>query len=276
MKLSTAVVLLLLAALALPAAGQLKIPSTSQLSTLTQSIGVTDVTIRYSRPGVKGREIWGKLVPFDAVWRTGANAATMISFSDTVKVEGHTVPPGSYGLATIPSSGSWTVILHNKPDMEGAFDLKKEDEVARFTVMPQTGEFQEWMRFTFEDLKENAGTVVLAWEKLRIPFTIETPTFDLVMRSAWSTISYEPPMQAANYLLGKKTDLAQAMIWIDQSLSIKENYWNLRVKAQILAASGKKSEGIAVMERAIAIGEKMKSPPFDFAQMKEKLSGWKK
>ena len=276
MQRSLVLVLLFLAGAVLPAAAQVKIPLTSQLSVLTQSIGVSDVTLKYCRPGVKGREIWGKLVPYDAVWRTGANGATTISFSDTVKIEGHMVPPGTYGLATIPSKGAWTVILHNKPEIDGVFDYKQEYDVLRFTVTPEQGEFQEWMRFSFENLKENAATVVLAWEKVRISFTIETPTFDLVMRSAKSTIAYEPPMQAANYLLGKKTDLAQAMSWIDQSLSISENYWNLRVKAQILEATGKKNEGIAAMERAISIGEKMKSPPFDFGQMKEKLALWKK
>ncbi len=275
MKTITALCVLLIAA-ALPAPGQVKIPGLSQNSVLTQTIGVTDITIKYSRPGVKGREIWGKLVPYDAVWRTGANAATSIAFADTVKIEGHTVPPGTYGLATIPTKGAWTVILHNKPEIDGVFDYKPEDDVLRFTVTPQPGEFQEWMRFSFEDLKENAGTVVLAWEKMRVSFTIETSTFDLVMRSARNTIAYQPPMQAANYLLGKKTDLARAMTWIDQSISIEENYWNLRVKAQLLAATGKTNEAVALMERALTIGDAMKSPPFDLAQMKQKLADWKK
>lgn len=269
-------VFLLAAAAVIPAGAQVKIPRASQLSTLTQTIGITDVTIRYSRPGVKGREIWGKLVPYDQTWRTGANEATTIAFSDTVTVEGKTVPPGRYGLAVIPSASSWTVAIHNKPDMEGAFDYTKDDDVIRFTVTPQPGEHQEWMRFSFEDLKENAGTVVLAWEKLRISFTIGTPTYDLVMRSARSTVAYQPPMQAANYLLGKNTELEQALKWIDLSLSIDENYWNLRVKAQLLNATGKKSEAIAAMERAVGYGEKMKEPPFDFAQMKQKLADWKK
>ena len=276
MKTYIACIALFLAVLALPVEAQVQLPHASQLSTLSQIIGVTDVTIKYSRPGVKGREIWGKLVPYDLVWRTGANAATTIAFADTVKIEGRSIPPGTYGLATIPSKNSWAIILHNKPEMEGAFDLKPEDEVLRFTVTPAPGEFEEWMRFSFEDLNENTGTVVLAWEKIRISFIVETPTFDLVMRSARSTVSYDPPMQAANYLLGKKTDLDQAMTWIDYSLSIKENYWNLRVKAQLLVATGKATEGVSLMERAIIIGDSMKSAPFDFAQMKQKLADWKK
>jgi hypothetical protein len=268
--------LLLLTAAAVPLSAQVKTPRASQLSTLTQTIGVTEATVKYSRPGVKGREIWGALVPYDEIWRAGANEATTIAFTDTVKVEGQTVPPGRYGLAAIPTKNQWTVILHSKPDMEGVAGYQQTDDVARLAVTPQVGEHQEWMRFSFEDLKENAATLVLAWEKLRIPVTIETPTFDLVMRSARSTIAYQPPMQAASYLLGRKTDLAQALTWVNYSLAINENYWNLRVKAQVQDALGERTAAVATMERAVALGAAMKNAPFDFSQMKQKLEEWKK
>ena len=266
---------------AIESSAQVKLPRASQMSALTQTIGVTDVTIKNSRPGVKGREIWGKLVPYDQVWRTGANEATTISFTDTVNIIGgdnvsHMLPAGSYGVATIPSKDKWIIIFHKKPDMEGASGYTQDDDALRITVTPTAGEHQEWMRFSIEDLKENSGKVVFAWEKLQVSFTIETPTHDLVMRSARKTITNQSSQQAANYLLGKKTELDQAMTWIDLSISINETYGNLRVKAQLLEATGKKNDAIKVMEKAITLGAKMADPPFDFEQMKEKLAEWKK
>lgn len=256
---------------------QLKLPRTSQDAKVIQTIGVTEVTIKYSRPGVKGRAIWGGLVPYDQVWRTGANEATTITFTDTVKIEGATIPAGSYMLATIPSKDSWTIIINKDADIWGAFSYKKEQDIHRFNVKPeQVSENQEWMRFSFEDLKESSAKVVLAWEKVRVSFTVETPTHELVMRSARRTIAPGPATSAANYLLERKVELDQAMRWIDLSLATQETYSNLKVKAQLLAEKGEKKEAIATMEKAIALGAKMEDPPFDFEQMKAKLADWKK
>ncbi len=260
---------------------QVKLPRASQSATITQTIGVTDVTMKYSRPGVKGRTIWGGLVPYDKVWRTGANEATTIAFTDTVKIIGgdnvaHALPPGAYGLATVPSANSWVIIFHKKPDMEGIAGYKEEDDALRITVTPQQAAHQEWMKFSFEDLTETSARVVFAWEKLQVSFGIETATHDLVMRSARKAVSYQSSMQAANYLLGKKTELDQAMKWIDISISIQEAYGNLKVKAQLQELTGKKKEAIKTMEKAIELGAKMADPPFDFEDMKGKLAAWKK
>jgi hypothetical protein len=263
-----------------PAAAQqqqpLRIPRTSQSASVTQTIGVTDVTIKYSRPGVKNRTIWGGLVPYNEVWRTGANEATTISFTDTVTINGQTIPAGRYMLATIPTASTWTIILNKNADEWGAFAYDQAGDILRITVTPEQGPHQEWMRFSFEDLSETSAKVVLAWEKLRIPFTIEMPTHELVMRSARSTISWSPSANAAAYLLQRDRELDQAMKWIDLSLSVNENYWNLRTKAQLQAKAGRKKEAVATMQRAIAMGEKMSEPPFDFAEMKGMLAAWKK
>ena len=255
---------------------QMKIPRTSQGASVTQTIGITEVTIKYHRPGVKGRVIWGGLVPYDTMWRTGANEATTISFTDTVSIEGSLVPSGTYGLATIPGRDKWTVLFHNKPELGGVFDYKQEYDVLRITVTPQSAEHQEWMRFFFEDLTENSAQVVLHWEKLKVPFAISVGTTELTLLKGRKALGYQGPMQFANYCLQKGANLEEAMKYIDISMMYDENYWNMRVKAQIHEKMGKKKDAIKLMEKAIAKGNEMKDSPFDFKQMQEKLAEWKK
>ena len=136
-------------------AQQMAIPRPSPKATVTQTVGITDMSISYSRPGVKGREIWGKLVPFDAVWRTGANENTTITFSDTVKIEGTKLAPGTYGFQTIPNANEWTIVLSKDAKLWGAFNYKPENDALRFKVKPQTGAFTERMQFSFADVTEN-------------------------------------------------------------------------------------------------------------------------
>ncbi|MBI4546808.1 MAG: DUF2911 domain-containing protein [Ignavibacteriae bacterium] len=238
-------------------------------------VGITEVTIKYHRPGVKGRIIWGGLVPYDSLWRTGANEATTISFTDTVSIEGNIVPPGTYGLATIPGRETWIVIFHNKPELGGVFNYKREYDVLRILVSPQPAEHQEWMRFSFEDLAENSAQVVLHWGKLKVPFTISVPTTELTLLKGRKALGYNGPLQFANYCLQKGVNLDEAMKYIDISMMYEENYWNTRVKAQLLEKMGKKKDGIKLLEKAIAMGKKMENPPFDFQQMRDKLAEWK-
>ena len=271
-----AVVVLTLSVVLQFSAAQVKLPAISQGASVTQTIGVTDVTIKYSRPGVKGRVIWGGLVPYDTLWRTGANASTTISFSDTVIVEGQKLPAGKYSLFTIPGKSEWTIIFNRDTTLNGAFGYKKENDALRITVKPQPAEHQEWMRFSLEDLTDNSAQVVLHWEKLKIPFTISVETSYLTLSKARKTLGYQGPMQFANYCLQRNINLDEAMKYIDISLMYEENYSNLRVKAQLLEKTGKRQEAVTIMEKAIAMGKEMKDPPFDFAQMQQMLADWKK
>lgn len=150
-----------------------KEPRPSPNASVSQVIGFTDVAVTYCRPGVKGRVIWGELVPYDKVWRTGANEATTITFSDDVTIEGQKVPKGKYGLFTIPTKTTWTVILNKVAEQWGAYQYKPDQDVLRVTVTPKAGAFQERMLFTFENLTNNSAELVLSWEKLQVPVKIE-------------------------------------------------------------------------------------------------------
>lgn len=270
---------LLLAALSTTiVAQQLTLPRPSPLATVSQSIGVTDVSVRYSRPGVKGRTIWGDLVPFDKIWRTGANDATQITCSDTIMIGGVKIPAGTYSIATIPTQNDWIFIINKNRELSltGATNYKLDDDMVRMKVKPTEGEFVERMRFTFEDVTDNSAMLVFAWEKLRIGVKIEVDVRAQTLAKIRSAVNWSTPNSAANYFLQQNSDLDYAMKLVDISLAIQENYWNLRVKAQLLAKTGQKSEAIAKMEKAISLGEKMKDAPFDFAQMKKTLEEWKK
>jgi hypothetical protein len=143
-----------------------------------QTIGLKDVSISYSRPGVKGRKIWGGLVPYDKVWRAGANEATKFVFTSDVLINGKKLPAGSYSFFAIPAKTDWTLIFNKVADQWGAFEYNQAEDAMRFTVKPQQSEFTEWLEYTFSDMKvnkdgKNSAVVNLIWEKLRVPFTIE-------------------------------------------------------------------------------------------------------
>ena len=269
--------MLMLAAVMIPSAqAQMTVPRPSPNATVTQTIGITDVSISYSRPGVKGREIWGKLVPYNAVWRTGANENTTITFSDTVKIDGNKLAPGTYGLQTIPNTDEWTVILSKDAKLWGAFNYKQEDDALRFKVKPQAAEFLERMRFTFEDITDNSAMVCLQWEKLKVAFKIEVETQANTLAKARSVVAWQPSMQAANYCLENNINLDEAMKWIDVSIAIKENYSNLRVKALLLVKANKTPDAIKFMEKALGYAKAMPEPPFNMKQTEEMLADWKK
>jgi hypothetical protein len=257
-------------------AQQMSLPRPSPKATVTQSVGITDISISYSRPGVKGREIWGKLVPYNEVWRTGANENTTISFGDTVKVEGTKLAPGIYGLQTIPGTDEWTVILSKDAKLWGAFNYKPENDALRFKVKPQVSEFTERMEFSFADVTDNSTIVVLQWEKMKIAFKVEIETQALVLAKARSAIGPQATMQAANYCLENDINLDEAMKWIDISISIKENYSNVRVKALLLAKFNKMPDAIKLMEKAVQMGKAMPEPPFNLKQTEDTLAEWKK
>ncbi len=148
----------------------------SPAATASQKVGTTDITISYSRPAVKGRKIWGSLVPWGEKpnpWRAGANENTTISFSSDIEIEGKKLPAGKYGLHMVPQSDSWTIIFSKKNDSWGSFSYKKEEDALRITVKPTEAPMMEWLQYSFDDLTQNSVTLNLTWEKLRVPIMIK-------------------------------------------------------------------------------------------------------
>ena len=164
----------LLAVVVSTSSAQNEPPRLSPKASVSQVVGYTEVAVVYSRPGVKDRKIWGGLVPYNEVWRTGANEATTIEFSDDVTVEGHKVPKGKYGLFTIPGEKEWTIILNKTWDQWGAFNYDKSQDLVRFKVKPQKSDFTERLLFTFDYVSPYSENVVIEWNELKVPFLVET------------------------------------------------------------------------------------------------------
>ena len=242
-------------------AQQLDLPRPSPNASVSQTVGVTEITIKYSRPGVKGRQIWGKVVPYGEVWRTGANENTTIKFSTPVKIDGHELPAGTYGLQTLPAAGDWTVIFSKDANEWGAFSYKQADDALRIQAKPQPAPFRERMAFDFDDVTDTAAKVVIHWEKLEVPFTVEVDTPKLVAAKAKDAVRWQTSFQAASYCIQNDTCLDDASRWLDASIALDANFSNLRAKAMLLAKRND-SQGAAIYaERALAAAKTAQPAP---------------
>jgi len=258
---------------------QVKYPRPSQKSSLMQTIGTTDMTITYSRPGVKGRQIWGALVPYDQVWRTGANEATSISFSDDVSINGQKLPKGTYSLHTIPGKESWTLIFNKVADQWGSYSYDQSKDQMRVTVRPEKGAFTEWMTFEVPSLSADKATVVLRWENLAVPFTVDAGTTTRTLSAARSAVSsaaagdWRTPLAAATFALDSG-NLADAQTWADQAVKANENTRTLYLKARVLQKQGKTADAVRYGE--MAIGKAGSSDAELAGEIRSNVNNWKK
>lgn len=257
-------------------AQQFVTPAPSPDATVSQVVGITDIKITYSRPGVKNRTIWGELVPYDEVWRSGANHCTVISFSKDVLIQGNTLKAGEYSLFTIPGTTEWSVVFNTNTTLHGAFGYKEEEDVLRIKVKPRPAEFKERMSFNFENIKDNATEVVLHWEKLQVPFNINIDTDAQIFANADAAINWRTPFQAATYCLQTDSNLEDGVKWVNISIAVDENYNNIGLKARLLAKQGNKKDAIKTLEKAIEMAQSMESKPRNLAQTEELLAEWKK
>jgi hypothetical protein len=261
-------------------AADLKLPRPSQKAQVMQTVGLTDVTINYSRPGVKGRVIWGDLVPYDKVWRTGANEATSITFSTDVKVNGQPLAAGTYSFHTIPTKSDWTLIFNKKVDQWGSYSYDEKDDALRITVKTQSHEATEWMEFSLPNIAVDKATVALDWEKLRIPFEIQVETVEHALANARAAMAslaaddHQTAFRCASFAFQNNVAPDEARQWIDKSISIKETWLNLRTKADMLAKEGKTAEAIKFGEKAIAVG-KTDAPAEEIAKIEKQVAEWK-
>ncbi len=255
-----AIAALFLAALAtVPALAQRiqGLPEQSQGQTLTQMVGVSTVTIDYHRPQVRGRQIWGSLVPFDQVWRAGANENTTISFSDPVQIEGQDLDAGTYGLHMLPGEKEWQVIFSTNSTSWGSFSYEETEDALRVTVRPQKTNFQEVMQYRFDHITSDGGIIVLHWEELEVPFEfdIDTPTHAMaeIRRQLRSLpgFSWQGWQSAANYCQQNNVEHEDCMAWADRALGMEENFNTLQTKAGLLQRAGKTDEAIELSEKLI-------------------------
>jgi hypothetical protein len=258
-------------------AQDLKFPQPSPAASVKQAIGITEVEITYHRPGVRGRVIWGGLVPYDEIWRTGANQATTIEFSGDVMIEGNKVAAGKYGLFTIPGKTEWTVIFSKQADLWGTGGYKEEEDALRIKVKPMDAPFPcDWMHFMFGDLKDDSAKVFLHWEKLMIAFTVTVDTKDMVLKSLERTMDryWVSPYRAAGYALDQEMP-DKAKEWIDTSTALKKSYWNMFLKAKVYKKTAKTEneikDAVKILEEAIQLGKDLPEQQQQYVEEAKKL-----
>ena len=249
------------AALALAAASAeaqlvVKLPAASSHAVAGQRVGLTDVTVTYSRPLVKGRKLWGVLVPYGETWRAGANENTTFEVSDAVTVEGQPLPAGVYGLHTVPTADAWTIIFSKNSTSWGSFFYDKAEDALRVTVKPVSAEMTEALTYEFGTPSPDFVTLALRWEKLAAPMRIAVSNEVTLgrIRNQLRTLpafTWEGWNEAATYAAEKKIDLPEALQWADKSIGVEERFENLETKARVLALTGKTSEAETVMAKAV-------------------------
>ncbi|MFB9862097.1 DUF2911 domain-containing protein [Rufibacter immobilis] len=243
----------------------LKLPQASPRAHLTYTIGVTDVTINYGAPGVKNREVWGKLVPYGQVWRAGANEATSIKFSTEVRISQETIPAGTYTLYVLPvDSANWTLILSKQKGLWGTDGYDPKEDFIRLPFSPQTAPFQETLEYSIKDITTNSGRLHLHWanKKLVVPILVET--HKQTMNQIKDSLSIASPTDwtvyalAVNYLILQNTDHEQALQWVNKSIEMEENFYNVWLKAKLLAQKNEYMEALELNKKAQKLGKKSK------------------
>jgi hypothetical protein len=244
-------------------------PDASQHATIKQRVGLTDVEINYSRPDMRGREIFGGLVPYGKVWRTGANQPTTIKFSDAVKIGGQEVPAGEYAFYTMPNQNEWTIILSKNLKLWGAYGYKPDADALRVTVKPTSlANPVETFTISLDNLKDNSATISLEWEKTRVPVELTTNTVEKVNQEIDHALqnpdSLKPIFyyQAASFYYDHDKDLGRAAKWVDQAIEKQQptRYFLYYKKAQIEAKLGHKPEAKAAAEKSIELLKAEKEP----------------
>jgi hypothetical protein len=259
---------------------QMKPFRVSPTVTLTHDLGISSLKLEYARPAVKGRKIWGGLVPFGQVWRAGANSATMLTFSDPVRIAGKEIPAGSYALFAQPGAESWTLILNKQAKQWGAYAYKQEEDALRWTVKPRPIPHQEWHDFAVEPDGERAWRVELRWEKLAVPFEVEVDVRGIYWKQLQDTLArakdseWLPWFQAADYCLKQGIHPAESMAWIEKSLKAGESFWNQECMARILHRAGRVPEAIPHLERAAELA-RGKAPKEWVEAVEKDISAWK-
>ncbi len=258
----------------LSGSAQINTPKLSPHCIITQELGFNEITVDYCRPSIRNRTIFGELVPYGMIWRTGANASTKIKIKEDVSFDGHDVPAGEYTLYTIPDKDEWTIIIHTITGYWGVGkDYKESDDLLRFKVKPMVlNKKIETMTIEFSDFYDNNCMLEIKWENTLVKFKIETFSDKKVMSEIdekMKGVSQATYYQSAVYYLENGKDLKLALTWIDKALENNEKFWILNHKAQILNKLGRYKEALAVAEHSLSLAKIAENE--EYIKMNEKL-----
>ncbi|OGU43508.1 MAG: hypothetical protein A2X68_13770 [Ignavibacteria bacterium GWC2_56_12] len=267
---------LLTTAIAVTAFAQVPQVRISQYAEAKQRVGLSDVTVTYHRPGVKGRVIWGELQKYDQVWRAGANEPTVVTFSDTVWVGNDKLNPGQYRLVVFPrKQGPWTIVFNSEVKNWGTMYDSTYDAL-HVSVAAASAPHEEWMSFSFTDLTGSSTTLVLRWEEvaLNIPLRFNTSGKFAAAQRMMENGTWQSYNAYARYLIDYNGDMKDALKASEKAVGLMENAGTLRTKAEVLEKSGNAAEAIKTAERAIQVG-KAANPNFNATALNDLIKGWK-
>ncbi len=257
-------------------AAKLDFPRPSPNATIKQTVGLTDVTVAYSSPAVRGRKIWGNVVAYDEVWRAGANECTKVTFSSPATIGGKAVPAGTYALFLLPTKAGWTFILNKDTSLWGSDGYKATEDVLRVPAMATTIPSRERLAYGVLDFNDAGGTLAMEWETMRVSVNFEVATRSTVLAQvrALKTDDWRPFNRAARYLLDAKFEPSYAMELADRSIKLKETWENVWTKAELLAAAGNMKQAFSMGQHAQELGKKSKN--FNADEVTRPMAEWKK
>ena len=255
------------------------LPMPSPAATVKQRVGLTDIEVVYSRPSVKERKIFGDLVKYGEVWRTGANKACAITFSTNTGVAGQEIPAGTYAIFTIPSESEWTVIFSRNTEQWGAEKYNQSEDALRISVKPVKSEFTESMMFYFDNLRNESALLNLQWETTRISIPLTVNPAETAMKNIEKAIAGADDMfrtynSSARYYIDNNLDAKKALEWAQKSVSMSKKYWNLTTLSRAQAANGMVKEAIKSAEEATALSLEAKNDTY-VKQNKDNIAAWK-
>ena len=261
-------------------AAPVELPRPSPAASVFEKVGTARVTVTYSRPAVKGREIWGGLVPYGQVWRLGANDATTLEVSEACKVAGHELPGGSYALFAIPAKDKWTIVVNSQSKQWGAYFRDPKKDVFTFEVTPSAGAHVEWLEYRLHPESARVLRVEMAWEKLRISFPVEVDVNGIVWKNLDAARAAAGPKdhvdfyQSARFARETGERKAEAMGWLDEAMKRGDSFWMDELKGDLLADDGKYAEAAPHLEKAIEGSKKAGAPEEWRDGAKKKLAEW--
>ncbi|MEO1654829.1 MAG: DUF2911 domain-containing protein [Bacteroidota bacterium] len=253
---------------------QINMPAPSPLSKVTQQVGLMEASIEYSRPGVKGRKVFGDLVPFDKMWRTGANSPTKLTFGDKVVIEGKEIAAGTYSLMTMPGQSEWTIILNKDSKNRGVFDYNQSEDVIRFKAKSRSlNDMVESFSIGFTDLTMNSAHLEIAWEKTAVKFAFTTEVDSKVTAQIKQYLSPEkdagPFYSIASYYYNQGTNMDQALELITKSVDMRPRYWSMHMKAKIQAKMKDKKGALVSAQKSMEMAQEADNQ--DYVRLNEKL-----
>jgi tetratricopeptide (TPR) repeat protein len=253
----------------------------SPACTVSQDIGISKIDIAFARPAIKGRQIWGSLVPYGEVWRAGANAATVITFSHAATVAGKAVPAGSYSFLAIPGRLAWTLILNKKAKQWGVYEYKQEEDLLRWDAQPKAGPMLEYLDYRVIPVDTGNATIELGWEKLRVSFLVTFDTKAIYWAHLEATLKQAPDTdwvpwhQAAKYCQDQAIEPQKAVAWIEKSLRIGESFWNQETAARIYRDMKRRPEALTHLQKAIDLSKPGGAPKAYTENLEKELAVWK-